>query len=86
MRNCAWTKDRELDADPNEILCESYRDKKGSQLMFQDDNPMELVVGNNFFDRKRKVFDRVVGFAKFSEFLVVASVSAFLPALYFFQF
>jgi hypothetical protein len=75
VRNCAWTKDKEIDADPNEILCESYRDKSGSQKNFQSDNPLELVVGSNFFLRKRKMFDQVVGFAKFSEFLVVAAVS-----------
>lgn len=47
----------------------------------ESENPMELVVGGNFFERgrKRKMFDQVVGFAKFSEFLVVASVS-FAPS------
>ncbi|KAG5729320.1 Vacuolar protein sorting/targeting protein pep1, partial [Termitomyces sp. T112] len=34
---------------------------------------MQLVVGANYFSRKRKMFEQVVGFAKFSEFLVVAS-------------
>jgi Sortilin, neurotensin receptor 3, len=77
VRNCAWTKDRTLDADPSEILCESHRDKTGSQRMFTTDNPLELVVGDNYFRRKRKMFDEVVGFAKFSEFLVVAAVSCF---------
>lgn len=66
--------DKELTTDPTEIICESYRDKKGSQATFEG-NPLELVVGTNFFGRKKKMFDRVVGFAKFSEFLVVASVS-----------
>ena len=74
VRNCAWTRDRTLDADPNEILCESHRDKKGSQRMFTQDNPLELVVGENFYRRRKKMFDQVVGFAKFSEFLVVAAV------------
>ena len=81
VRNCAWTKDRVLNADPNEILCESYRDKVGSQRMFAADNPLELVVGTNFFRKKKKMFDQVVGFAKFSEFLVVAAVGFFLSFL-----
>ena len=51
----------------------SYWDKKGSQTLFED-NTLELVVGTKFFARK-KMFDRVVEFAKFSEFPVAASVS-----------
>jgi len=78
VRNCAWTRDKEINADPNEILCESHRDKKGPQRLFTSDNPLELVVGGNFYQRKKKLFDQVVGFAKFSEFLVVAAVRYFL--------
>lgn len=73
VRNCAWARDSELKIDFTQILCESYRDKKGSQRFFQD-NPMELVGGTDFFQKKTKLFDQVVGFAKFSEFLVVAEV------------
>ena len=58
--------DKELTTDPTEIICESYWDKKGSQALFED-NTLELVVGTNFFARKKK-FDRVVEFAKFPEF------------------
>lgn len=76
VRNCAWAKDKELEADPNEIICESFRDKAGSQVLFEADNPLELVLGGNYYSKKTKIFDNVVGFAKFSEFLVVASVSA----------
>ncbi|KAJ7355652.1 vacuolar protein sorting/targeting protein 10 [Mycena albidolilacea] len=72
--NCAWAKDTKLDADPTEILCESYRDKTGSQRFFQGDNPLALVEGQAFFTKKKKLFDQVVGFAKFSEFLVVAEL------------
>lgn len=76
VRNCAWTMDREIFSEPNEILCESYRDKRGSQRAFMSDNPLELVVGQNFYTKKKKMFDQVVGFAKFSEFLVVAAMSS----------
>jgi Sortilin, neurotensin receptor 3, len=78
VRNCAWTRDRQINSDPNEILCESLKVKTGSQRIFMDNNPLELVVGENFFQRKKKMFDEVVGFAKFSEYLVVAAVSLFL--------
>ncbi|KAJ7695034.1 vacuolar protein sorting/targeting protein 10 [Mycena rosella] len=72
--NCAWAKDAKLDADPTEILCESYRDKIGSQRFFQGDNPLSLVEGSSYFTQKKKLFNEVVGFAKFSEFLIVAQL------------
>lgn len=74
VRNCAWARDSELLVDPSQIICESYRDKKGSQRFFQVTNPLELVGGTDFFQKKTKLFDNVVGFAKFSEYLVVAEV------------
>ncbi|KAF8638219.1 hypothetical protein AX17_002368 [Amanita inopinata Kibby_2008] len=74
VRNCAWVLDTQINADPNEILCESYREKKGNQKYFHADNALELVTGTNYFSNKRKVFDHVVGFAKFSEYLVVAEL------------
>jgi hypothetical protein len=76
VRNCAWARDSELKIDGSQILCESYRDKQGSQRFFQGDNPLELIGGTRFFEKKTKLFDHVVGFAKFSEFLVVAEVRA----------
>ncbi|KAJ7493393.1 vacuolar protein sorting/targeting protein 10 [Mycena galericulata] len=72
--NCAWAKDAKLDADPTEILCESYRDKTGSQRFFMGNNPLSLVEGSSYFTKKKKLFDEVVGFAKFSEFLIVAQL------------
>ena len=75
VRNCAFAKDSQLDADPSEIICESYRDKEGNQRYLEGRSPMELVVGQNFYGRTYKLFDWVVGFAKFSEFLIVAEVS-----------
>lgn len=77
IRNCAWAEDASLFVDPTEIICESYRDKRGSQRMFQLDNWLELVEGQNFYEKKKKLFDNVVGFAKFSEYLIVAEVIVF---------
>jgi hypothetical protein len=45
VRNCTCAKDVELNTDPSEIICESYRDKKGNQHSFRNENPMELVTG-----------------------------------------
>ncbi|KXN90322.1 Vacuolar protein sorting/targeting protein 10 [Leucoagaricus sp. SymC.cos] len=74
VKNCAWAKDTLLEADPTEIICESYLDKRGSQRDFAPGNPLELVAGGQYYERKKKLFNNVVGFAKFSEYLVVAEL------------
>ncbi|KAK6977042.1 Sortilin, partial [Favolaschia claudopus] len=73
--NCAWAIGTKLAADAREILCESYTDKTGSQMLFQmGQNPLALVEGPDYFKTKKKIFDQVVGFAKYSEFLIVAEL------------
>ena len=74
IRNCAWARDATLFTDPSEIICESYRDKNGNQKLFQTDNPLELIEGTDYYRTKKKLFNHVVGFAKFSEYLIVAEV------------
>lgn len=74
VRTCTWARTSDLRIDQRLILCESYRDKKGNQRSFAG-NPLEFVEGGDFFRNKRKMFDNVVGFAKFSEYLLVAEVS-----------
>jgi hypothetical protein len=74
VRNCAWVQDLRIDADPNEILCESYRDKMGNQLLFGDENPLQLVTGIEYYARKKTLFNDVTGFANISQYLVVAEV------------
>ncbi|TDL26564.1 signal sequence binding protein [Rickenella mellea] len=72
VKNCAWARGTQLKVDSSEIVCESYKDKRGNQRNFRGENPLELVEGTDFYRKKQKLFDRVVGFAKFSEFLIVA--------------
>ncbi|CAL1713879.1 unnamed protein product [Somion occarium] len=72
VRNCNWARDAELLADPNQIICESYKNKQGNQLFFKMENPLQLIGGTDFFNKKTLLFEHVVGFAKFSEFLIVA--------------
>jgi hypothetical protein len=75
VKTCAWAKDNELTVDPTQILCESYRDKRGSQRDFRKtNNPLELISGTQFYEKKTKVFDHVAGFTKFWEYLIVAEV------------
>ncbi|KAF9551404.1 Oligoxyloglucan reducing end-specific cellobiohydrolase [Agrocybe pediades] len=75
VRNCAFAKEKKLNADPKEIVCESYTRKEGHQRMLAG-SPLELVVGSNFYDRsqRQRMFEWVVGFAKFDEFFVVAEM------------
>ena len=75
VRNCAWARDKELRVDMTEIICESYKEKTGNQRMFDVNiNPLQLYAGSSFYSKKKLLFERVVGFAKFSEFLIVAEV------------
>lgn len=75
MKDCAWAADTLLDADPTEIICESFKDKQGSQVnMDRPGSYLQLVAGADYYGRKKVLFTSVVGFAKFSEFLVVAEV------------
>lgn len=74
VKNCAWARDSQLHADQNQIICESYRDKIGPQRAFGMENPLELISGTDFYANKQKLFDHIVGYAVFSEFLIVAEV------------
>lgn len=79
VRNCAWARDAELHVDSQQIICESYKNKQGNQRSFGMDNPLELIGGTRFFEKRTKLFDHVVGFAKFSEYLIVAEVRKCCP-------
>lgn len=75
VRNCQWARDHDLKVDPTEIVCESYKTKKGVQPRAPNAlNAPELITGMNYYSKKKKVFDSVIGYAKFSEYLVVAEV------------
>ncbi|EEB96075.1 hypothetical protein MPER_04851 [Moniliophthora perniciosa FA553] len=73
--NCAWAADTKLQADPTEIVCESWQHKEGNQPL-QPGLGLELIEGKRYYAKaeRKKLFDSVVGFAKFSEYLVVAEL------------
>lgn len=75
VRVCSWARDDKFKIPESIIFCESYRDKKGSQLGM-DDNPVQLISGDNFYASKTKLFDSIVGFATFEEYMVVAQASS----------
>ncbi|KAG1766232.1 hypothetical protein EV702DRAFT_1257163 [Suillus placidus] len=70
--NCDWARDEELRIDSSQIVCESYANEQGSQLFFGKENALQLVSGLDYYATKTKLFDHVVGFTKFPEFLIVA--------------
>jgi hypothetical protein len=74
VRTCSWARDTDLKIDERQIICESYRHKTGSQNMFGFENPLELWIGSDFYKKKQKLFSSIVGYAKFSEYLLVAEV------------
>ncbi|KAG8814363.1 vacuolar protein sorting/targeting protein PEP1, partial [Serendipita sp. 399] len=75
VKQCAFLRDSAFKVDDKGILCESYRDKRGNQRDFSMANPLELVYGKNFYRDKVKLFDQIVGFATFSEYLLVAELT-----------
>lgn len=78
VRTCMWasasTKFRS--PDPTGIICESYREKKGSQRAFDSSNPLQLIYGMNYYQRHHKVLDAIEGVAVFDEFMVVAEYAS----------
>lgn len=74
VKTCSWARDKRLKTDERMIICETFKKKKGSQRE-KGYNPMELVAGGGYYTKKDKLFESVVGFATFSEYLIVAEVS-----------
>ncbi|KAF9236579.1 hypothetical protein BU15DRAFT_49827 [Melanogaster broomeanus] len=72
--NCDWARNDEHLVDWMQIIWESYRNKQGSQSAFGRDNVLQLISGRDYFDKKTKLFEHVIGFTKFSEFLIIAEV------------
>ncbi|GAA6013403.1 hypothetical protein JCM11491_006065 [Sporobolomyces phaffii] len=76
VRVCSWARDKKLKLDEKIIFCESYRDKKGSQRsVYANNNPLQLVEGDYFFQNKKTRFESIVGFATFEEYMVVAEMA-----------
>jgi hypothetical protein len=78
VRVCSWARDTKLKVDEKIIFCESYKQKQGSQrAVYSNNNALQLVEGDYFYGGNKKVlFDNIVGFATFEEYMVVASIMA----------
>jgi hypothetical protein len=74
VRNCQWARDEKLKINERLILCESYKNKKGTQRQIEG-NPLQLIAGDNYYSGNKKVlFNAVVGYITFDEYLVVAEL------------
>lgn len=83
VRKCAWLRDTHFAAaDTRAILCESHTEKKGSQpLAARPERTLQLVLGNDLYRKKHVLFEKVLGFSVFEEFLHVAEVVGVPAAL-----
>jgi hypothetical protein len=81
VKQCTWVRDTGFKVDETSILCESYRDKQGQQFSFTMGNPLELIIGRDFYKDKTKLFPQIVGYATFSEYLLVAEITPGTNAL-----
>jgi hypothetical protein len=73
VRTCKWARDTNFKIDERLILCESYKNKQGSQKSGEL-NPLQLVAGRDYFSKKQVLFDSVVGYTVFSEYMLVAEL------------
>ncbi|KAI9297110.1 Oligoxyloglucan reducing end-specific cellobiohydrolase [Neoconidiobolus thromboides FSU 785] len=72
VRNCQFAKTKHLTNVPKErILCETYKDRSGSQSMFVS-NPVLLKYSDDDFETSKTLFENIIGFSFFYEFMVVA--------------
>ncbi|KAK4055938.1 vacuolar protein sorting/targeting protein PEP1 [Microbotryomycetes sp. JL221] len=75
VRVCSWGRDKKLKIDEKIIFCESYKNKSGSQRsVLSNSNPLQLISGHYFYSQKKVLFDSIVGFATFEEYMVVAEM------------
>jgi hypothetical protein len=74
VKTCAWARDSRMRIDERMIICETFKKKEGNQRS-KEYNPLELVAGGGYYSNKQPLFGSIVGFATFSEYLIVAEVS-----------
>lgn len=80
VRICSWALDTKFIADKNLIFCESYEFKEGSQRSFIN-NPLQFWSSNNFGKNKTIIFNDIVGFATFEQYMVVAEILQYAQGL-----
>ncbi|KAF0396202.1 Oligoxyloglucan reducing end-specific cellobiohydrolase [Gigaspora margarita] len=73
-RICSWARDTKVSASEDIIFCESYLEKTGSQKSFYN-NSLQFWSTRDFGANKKILFNNIVGFVTFENFIVVAELS-----------
>ncbi|CAO1629918.1 unnamed protein product [Parajaminaea phylloscopi] len=75
VKTCDWARGKNFPVDSQAIICESYKNKRGSQLSFDaSNNELQLIWGSSFYRDKKILLDSVVGYAVFEEFMIAAEL------------
>ncbi|KAG9326226.1 hypothetical protein KVV02_001110 [Mortierella alpina] len=74
VRSCSWSRDTNFKlVNVQGIYCEEYADKSVSQKNLQSLNtPVQLVYSDDFRRTHKVLFESVVGFAIYSDYLIAA--------------
>src|SRR4051794_9577386 len=57
-----------------DVLCASYQNKTGHQRRPGIWNPLELFIGQDGYENRRKLFDHIVGLKAFEKHLVAGAI------------
>lgn len=76
VRSCSWSRDTSFKrVNVQGIYCEEYADKSMSQKQQQASNtPVQLVYSDDFMRTRKVLFESVVGYAIYSDYLIAAEV------------
>jgi hypothetical protein len=77
VSQCRFAETLTSTANEGGIICASYRDKSGPQYQYGSypGNPLELIIGENWYENKKILFDQIIGFDIFGDYLVVAALA-----------
>lgn len=78
---CVFTETFTFEPDDDGILCSSYQNKTGHQHRSYPGDPLELVIGQDWYENKRTLFDHIIGFEVFGDYLMVAALASDTYAL-----
>ncbi|KAG0309339.1 vacuolar protein sorting/targeting protein PEP1 [Dissophora globulifera] len=83
VRSCSWAQDTDFKLVNIEgIYCEQYEDRSGSQKMLMSANtPVQLIYSDNYMRTSKTLFESIVGYAIYSDYLIAAEYVASQRAL-----
>ncbi|KAF9920031.1 vacuolar protein sorting/targeting protein PEP1 [Linnemannia zychae] len=74
VRSCLWAQDNDFKlVDAYGIYCEQYDDHSGSQKTLMNTNtPVKFIYTSDFMRSHKTLFEHIVGYAIYSNYLIVA--------------